>query len=137
MTMIQKNWMKTERDEPLRGGLNEFVTITDMNTSFNARGPDGRVALTLDLGARHRVAELRLAFGHDRVYRFDILGANAPDGDWVKIASGQSDGQARSWVRVPVTEDGPWRYVRVQGLGNNSRHMGAWFNVAGIVLIGR
>ena len=93
----------------------------DLRPESRWQSPGNAVSLTVDLGARHLVREVAIAWfeGDRRTATFSILSSEDGDRYEPMLSDQQSSGETQSFERyvVPAT---PARFLRVENFGNSS-----------------
>ncbi|MFK8054207.1 MAG: polysaccharide lyase family 7 protein [Woeseiaceae bacterium] len=110
----------TDEGDSLAGNGPDLAIDDNLDIASRWESPGDAKLLTLDLGARHLVREVGIAWfeGDQRVARFNLLASE--DGATFEslLADQESSGETQNFERyeTPAT---PARYIRIEGFGNS------------------
>ena len=110
----------TDDGDSLAGNGPELAVDDNLAPDSRWASPGDAKSLTLDLGARHLVREVGIAWfaGDTRVARFSVQASEDGINFETLLADGQSSGATRSFERYP-TPATPARYLRIDNFGNS------------------
>ena len=115
------NILAAEDDgDSLPGNGPSLAIDDDFEDASRWQAPGDAKALTLDLGARHLVREIGIAWfdGDQRSARFSVLASEDGSNFEMLLMDQQSSGETTSFERYAITPT-PARYLRIDNFGNS------------------